>query len=118
MNEWSLLSCDDEKSQEEAQMEQNDPMAVKKTLRKAEKKRKQQQRQEQGQDLDASAGQKQCHVCSKSVDLLVCCTIDESQQWKMVFGKCWNDVSGGVVDGDAQHPHYQYGGLWKNQRRK
>ena len=28
----------------------------------------------------------------------------------MVCGKCWHVVSGGVVDGDAQHPHYRYGG--------
>jgi hypothetical protein len=34
----------------------------------------------------------------------------------MVCGKCWKDVSGGgVVDGDATHPYYQYGGLWKNR---
>lgn len=31
-------------------------------------------------------------------------------------GKCWNDVSGGVVDGDSSHPFYRYGGLWKNRR--
>lgn len=34
----------------------------------------------------------------------------------MVCGKCWNDVSGGVVDGDNAHPYYRYGGLWKNRR--
>ena len=33
----------------------------------------------------------------------------------MVCGRCWKDVSGGVPDGDASHPHYQYGGLWKNR---
>ena len=35
----------------------------------------------------------------------------------MVCGKCWRDVSGGVVDGDDAHPFYRYGGLWKNRRR-
>jgi len=39
-------------------------------------------------------------------------------EWKMVCGKCWNAASGGVVDGDASHPFYKYGGLWKNRRRK
>ena len=31
-----------------------------------------------------------------------------------VCGRCWRDVSGGVVDGDEAHPHYRYGGLWRN----
>ena len=30
--------------------------------------------------------------------------------------KCWKVASGGVPDGDANHPHYRYGGLWKNRR--
>ena len=34
----------------------------------------------------------------------------------MLCGKCWRDASGGVPDGDADHPHYRYGGLWKNRR--
>lgn len=38
--------------------------------------------------------------------------------WKMVCGKCWHVASGGVVDGDAHHPHYRYGGLWKNRRKQ
>lgn len=24
-----------------------------------------------------------------------------------VCGRCWKDVSGGVVDGDADHPYYR-----------
>lgn len=36
----------------------------------------------------------------------------------MVCGKCWHTVSGGIVDGDAQHPYYRYGGLWKNHHKK
>ena len=36
----------------------------------------------------------------------------------MVCGSCWKEVSGGVVDGDEQHPDYRYGGLWKNLHRK
>mmetsp|Transcript_63658 Transcript_63658/g.75328 ORF Transcript_63658/g.75328 Transcript_63658/m.75328 type:complete len:284 (-) Transcript_63658:67-918(-) len=72
--------------------------------------------QREGRGVDPTAGQKQCSLCQKSVNLLIRCTVDESGAWKMVCGKCWNDVSGGVVDGDDQHPHYRYGGLWKNRR--
>merc|ERR1712192_34749 len=63
-------------------------------------------------------GQKVCQHegCQRSVDLLVRCQTDESNgQWLLVCGKCWRLVSGGVADGDAQHPGYRYGGLWKNR---
>jgi hypothetical protein len=60
-------------------------------------------------------GQKSCDLCSKSVDLLIRCRIDETREWRMVCGKCWKGVSGGVTDGDKDHPHYQYGGLWKKR---
>lgn len=56
---------------------------------------------------------KKCDLCEGEKDLLIRCQIDESLDWKMVCGKCWKVVSGGVVDGDAQHPWYKYGGLWK-----
>jgi hypothetical protein len=96
-----------------------DPVARQKALRKEEKKRKKQERRAQREGRgDESAGQKQCDMCSKSVDMLVRCTYDQSLAWKMVCGKCWNVASGGVVDGDASHPYYRYGGLWKNRRRK
>jgi hypothetical protein len=90
-----------------------------KAERKAEKKRKKEERraQRQGQG-DPSAGQKQCDMCTKQVDLLIRCTYDETLDWKMVCGKCWKNASGGIVDGDALHPYYRYGGLWKNRRRK
>ncbi|KAL7532347.1 hypothetical protein ACHAXR_008605 [Thalassiosira sp. AJA248-18] len=88
-----------------------------KTQRKAEKKRKKAERRAQREgNGDPTAGQKQCTLCSKSVNLLIRCTHDESGKWGMVCGKCWNNVSGGVVDGDDAHPHYRYGGLWKNRR--
>jgi len=87
--------------------------AERKKAKKLAKAKRRAERQGKG---DPSAGQKQCDVCGKSVDLLIRCTIDESKQWKLVCGKCWNDVSGGVVDGDTSHPYYRYGGLWKNRR--
>lgn len=49
------------------------------------------------------------------VDLLVRCTVDASKRWRMACGACWREASGGVTDGDADHPHYTYGGLWKNR---
>jgi len=61
---------------------------------------------------------KPCDLCLRPVDLLVRCTCDASQKWRMLCGRCWKDASGGVPDGDAQHPHYRYGGLWKNRAAK
>ena len=88
-----------------------------KQQRKAEKKRKKAERRAQREGRgDPSVGQKQCTICNKSVNLLIRCTYDKTGQWGMVCGKCWKDVSGGVVDGDDSHPYYRYGGLWKNRR--
>ena len=56
---------------------------------------------------------KPCDLCHVNKDLLIRCIIDDTNKWHMVCGKCWKDVSGGVVDGDSNHPHYRYGGLWK-----
>lgn len=56
---------------------------------------------------------KPCHLCDGSHPLLIRCKIDAGGAWYMVCGKCWKTVSGGVTDGDAAHPHYVYGGLWK-----
>ena len=60
-------------------------------------------------------GQKCCDMCSRGSDLLVRCQVDETKQWKLVCGRCWKSASGGVVDGDSAHPHYRYGGLWRNR---
>lgn len=67
---------------------------------------------EGGQDPDY--GRKACDLCTKKQDTLIRCQIDASLEWHMVCGRCWRDVSGGVTDGDASHPHYRYGGLWRN----
>eukprot|EP00297_Palpitomonas_bilix_P020965 CAMPEP_0113874444 /NCGR_PEP_ID=MMETSP0780_2-20120614/4337_1 /TAXON_ID=652834 /ORGANISM="Palpitomonas bilix" /LENGTH=56 /DNA_ID=CAMNT_0000860217 /DNA_START=104 /DNA_END=271 /DNA_ORIENTATION=+ /assembly_acc=CAM_ASM_000599 len=53
-----------------------------------------------------------CDLCKEAKDLLYRCRIDKTKKWHFVCKKCWPSVSGGVVDGDAQHPHYQYGGTW------
>ena len=63
---------------------------------------------------DASVGKKPCDLCSRPVDLLIRCMVDGTSGWRMVCGRCWKGVSGGVVDGDEEHPEYRYGGLWKN----
>ena len=114
-----LLIGDD--SDGESEMETDlplDPAARKKAIRKAEKKAKKATKRAQREGRgDPKAGQKECDMCSKSVNLLVRCMHKEGQaDWEMVCGKCWNVASGGVADGDTEHPHYRYGGLWKNRR--
>merc|ERR1711907_554501 len=64
---------------------------------------------------DDNAGQKPCHLCNQGVDLLIRRQIDESKAWRMVCGKCWPSISGGVADGTLEFPHYRYGGLWKSR---
>jgi len=117
-NSSTSMSVDDGSCEDEAKEDDVDPVARRKAERKAAKKaRKAARRAQREGRADPTVGQKQCDMCSKNVDLLVRCTYDESLQWKMVCGKCWNKASGGVVDGDTKHPYYRYGGLWKNRRR-
>ena len=89
--------------------------ANRKAAKKAAKAKRRALREGKG---DPTHGQKLCDMCGNSVDLLIRCTIDSTSEWKMVCGKCWHDVSGGVVDGDKSHPHYRYGGLWKNRKKR
>lgn len=93
----------------------DDAKAERKVAKKMIKAARRNQRQGLG---DPARGQKSCDMCSRSVDLLVRCQYDESKQWKMICGKCWKISSGGVVDGDANHPNYRYGGLWKNRSKR
>eukprot|EP00559_Dactyliosolen_fragilissimus_P009734 CAMPEP_0184873374 /NCGR_PEP_ID=MMETSP0580-20130426/41809_1 /TAXON_ID=1118495 /ORGANISM="Dactyliosolen fragilissimus" /LENGTH=133 /DNA_ID=CAMNT_0027376275 /DNA_START=426 /DNA_END=827 /DNA_ORIENTATION=+ len=94
----------------------NDSSTKEKADRKAAKKLKKQLRRAKREGrADPSVGQKECDICTKKVDLLIRCTHDESLQWKLICGKCWKGASGGVVDGDSDHPYYKYGGLWKNR---
>lgn len=96
----------------ELSIEDNNPKNAKKEAKKLAKSLKRMKREG---NADPSVGKKPCHICAKQVDLLIRCQVDASQVWKMVCGKCWHKVSGGVTDGDANHPHYRYGGLWKNR---
>eukprot|EP01024_Parvocaulis_polyphysoides_P053708 TRINITY_DN5367_c0_g1_i2.p2 TRINITY_DN5367_c0_g1~~TRINITY_DN5367_c0_g1_i2.p2 ORF type:complete len:128 (-),score=16.56 TRINITY_DN5367_c0_g1_i2:107-490(-) len=89
--------------------------AARKAAVKAQKAQKRAKKQGLG---DPTTGQKECDLCKKGRDLLIRCQIDETQKWFMVCGRCWNKVSGGVVDGDIDHPHYRYGGLWKNLHKQ
>lgn len=110
------LDDDEQSTASQSSTESGEAMDAK-ARRKSEKKRKKAERRAQREGRgDPSAGQKQCTICNKSVNLLIRCTYDKSGKWGMVCGKCWKDLSGGVVDGDADHPHYRYGGLWKNRR--
>lgn len=91
---------------------------AKRARKEAKKAAKELKRAKREGRADESVGQKPCDTCRKNVDCLIRCQIDASEQWKMVCGKCWKIYSGGVVDGDDAHPHYRYGGLWKNRAKR
>jgi len=110
----SSQSSDDSLTEDVDEDEIMDPKAA----RKAAKKRMKAKKRAVREGKDPNHGRKACDVCAKKGDLLVRCTIDASAQYKMVCGKCWKTVSGGVVDGDDAHPHYRYGGLWKNRSKR
>lgn len=110
-----VMASDEESYTKEEPKEQNQVLTEKQkrnAIRKAEKKRKKAERRLQREGKLPSGGQKDCDMCGASVDLLIRCTYDASQEWKMVCGKCWKKASGGVVDGDANHPYYKYGGKY------
>ena len=68
-------------------------------------------------ESSTSQGSKSCSQCGQRVDLLIRCQHAGSDgDWVMLCGKCWKMASGGVVDGDAEHALYRYGGLWKNRK--
>lgn len=61
---------------------------------------------------------KPCTLCAEPRDVLVRCQIDDTGKWHFVCpGRCWKQVSGGVIDGDKSEEHqwYRYGGMWKNK---
>ena len=63
------------------------------------------------------SGRKKCGQCAKpECELLVRCESKNWSGWKLVCGKCWASASGGVPDGDAAHPGYRYGGLWRYRK--
>ena len=94
-----------------------------KEQRKAQKRNaKAEQRAKRAGDVPtatagSSLGSNPCSQCGRSVDLLVRCQhAGSDEKWTMLCGKCWKKASGGVADGDAEHPQYRYGGLWKNRK--
>ena len=91
--------------------QQLSPRAARKVEKRRLKAARRADRQGKG---DPDRGRKSCHMCTQRCDLLVRCRVDVSREWRMVCGSCWKAASGGVPDGDADHPEYQYGGLWKN----
>merc|ERR1740130_2682584 len=95
-------------------------MTKKQLLRKQRKddtkKQKQERRLKREGNASPDVGRKACQICSTPVDMLIRCTIDETQQYKMICGSCWPSISGGIPDGNSKtHPYYNYGGLWKNR---
>ena len=90
--------------------------AAKKAVKAAKRSKRAGASSDNEDGSDASDGSKACDLCDTRVDLLVRCQVDSTKRWKMACGGCWKTASGGVPDGDADHPHYRYGGLWKNRR--
>jgi len=121
-NGGTIRVSSDEEEQDAEREEDSvlDPKALKKMLRKQRKEsvkaQKQERRLKREGNTTPEVGRKPCDVCSKEVDMLIRCTIDATQQYRMVCGTCWPSVSGGVTDGNPHtHPHYNYGGVWKNR---
>lgn len=108
-----VVQLADEEAASEEETEQ-DPRELRKS-RKAALKAERRARRAQSPQERAAAKRKPCSLCDKAVDLLVRCKIDDTKNWHMLCGRCWREASGGVPDGDAEHPHYRYGGLWKNR---
>lgn len=70
----------------------------------------------QNRSKSPSAYRKPCDLCHAQNDVLIRCCIDDTSAWYFVCGRnCWKKVSGGVIDGSPDHPHYKYGGMWKNR---
>ena len=61
-----------------------------------------------------TVGRKPCGSCAKEeCEELIRCQAAGWEGWLLVCGACWKQASGGVPDGDADHPMYKYGGLWR-----
>ncbi len=100
-----------------------DPAAAKAAAKALRKQRAKEMKESRRLKREGKAGQecgsKTCESCGKSADLLIRCQHKGTQgKWQLVCGDCWKKASGGVVDGDADHPDYRYGGLWKNRAVK
>ena len=71
---------------------------------------------EQDPKLEPSPHSKPCSLCGRRRDVLIRCQIDSTKKWHFICtGKCWKQVSGGRIEGDADHREYKYGGMWKNK---
>lgn len=92
------------------------PASERKAARALRKKAAKQQKRNRV-TADGSTGRKSCGHCAKpECELLVRCESKSWSGWKLVCGKCWAAVSGGVPDGDDAHPDYRYGGLWRYRK--
>eukprot|EP01051_Picozoa_sp_SAG22_P019542 SAG22_NODE_3643_length_1597_cov_4.369826_3_plen_115_part_00 len=79
----------------------------------ARRERKQAAKQAKAGRVDV--GRKPCELCQRPEceELIRCQATELWEGWRLVCGKCWTKASGGVADGDAAHPGYTYGGLWR-----
>ena len=98
----------------EGDSEPASPRSLRKAAKKEAKAARRAARAGQG---PVSSGNKTCDTCSREESMLIRCRTDASGEWRMVCGPCWKHASGGVTDGDAAHPFYVYGGVWKNKSK-
>lgn len=116
LGEGLSSACEELTGEVEAEKECADGVSSRQARRMQRKTVKAERRaQRECASAAVDAKRKPCEVCGRLVDLLVRCTHDSSQKWCMLCGRCWKTASGGITDGDADHPHYRYGGLWKNR---
>ncbi|EKU21671.1 hypothetical protein NGA_2002700, partial [Nannochloropsis gaditana CCMP526] len=71
------------------------PVVPEKEMKKMRKKAAKAAKREKRESNKLSL--KPCVICNRDQDLLIRCQVDSSLEWKMVCGKCWREVSGGVV---------------------
>ena len=87
----------------------NDGMDPGRVARRAARKARKEAAKEAATEKEkgGAGGAKPCASCASQVHLLIRCQTDTTKQWRMLCGKCWHKASGGVPDGDADHPHYR-----------
>merc|ERR1712161_120630 len=80
---------DDNDEYKEKLTEKEQKIVLRKQHKEAVKLKKQQRRLKREGKTSPEVGRKACDVCSTDVDMLIRCTIDATQTYQMVCGKCW-----------------------------
>merc|ERR1719491_2663331 len=97
-----LLDDSNNDDKEKATEKKQKKKVSRKQRKEAVKLKKQQRRLKREGKTSPEVGRKACDICSTEVDMLIRCTIDETQSYKMVCGKCWTSVSGNASPADQK----------------